>query len=120
MTTTTTLTTAEANELVIERVGGWEGVTSYEHSRGGTAFKLGRRELGHLHDGAAVAHIPLPRRIRDELIEAGRGRPHPVFPDSGWIGAPLTTATEIDTAVELFELVYDRAAKANAKRGGTS
>lgn len=116
--TTTKLTVQDANDLVIDRVGAWDGVSVYRHDRGGSAFRLDRRELGHLHDGAAVAHIPLPRRVRDELIEEGRGHPHPVMPDSGWIGAPITTPAEIETAIELFQLVYDRAAKANARRNG--
>ena len=35
----------------IEReVGSWEGVTTHEHRFGGVEFRLGKRELGHLHD----------------------------------------------------------------------
>src|SRR5262249_9959832 len=97
-----------ANEAVIRDVSSWEGVTVHDHRFGGVEFRVGRRELGHLH--ARFANLPFPRRIRDELIAAGRARPHHVLPDSGWVTVPMRTADEAKGVVELLRQNYDRAA----------
>lgn len=84
----------------------WEGVTVHEHRFGGIEFRLGRRELGHVH--ARIADLPFPRRVRDELVTAGRARPHHVLPDSGWVTVPLRTAEDAARVIELFRLNYER------------
>ncbi|HEX6582046.1 MAG TPA: luciferase family protein [Thermoleophilaceae bacterium] len=98
---------------LVGEVGNWEGVEVVTEPRfGGPAFQLGRRQLGHLHDAGergAFADIPLPRALRDELIEAGRARPHSAMPDSGWLTVPVRTAADLAGAVEVFRLAYERA-----------
>jgi hypothetical protein len=97
----------------IEReVGAWEGVTVHPHRFGGVEFRLGKRELGHLH--ARQADIPFVRTIRNMLVETGRAQPHHVLPDSGWVTAPLDDPDEV---IELFRLSYERARVAQAVRG---
>ena len=96
-----------AIEAVRVEVAGWEGVTTHEHRFGGLEFRVGRRELGHLH--GSIADLPFPRRIRDELVAAGRARPHHVLPDSGWITVPMRTAAEVAGVIELFRQNYGRA-----------
>jgi hypothetical protein len=108
-------------DLLIEEVGQWPGVEIGEHRFGGTAFYLGRRELGHLHEngrGGCFADLPFPRRVRDELIAAGRARPHHVLPDSGWLTVPIRTVAELRDALQIFRLSYDRATtKGSPQRG---
>jgi Family of unknown function (DUF5519) len=82
-------------------VGSWEGVTVHPHRFGGVEFRLGRRELGHLHD--TWADLPFTRRIREMLVETGRAEPHR-FGVQGWVSCDLD-----DEAVELFRLSYERA-----------
>jgi Luciferase len=94
-------------------VRSWPGVEAAPHRFGGTEFRLGRRELGHLH-GDRIADLPFPRRVRDELIAEGRARPHHVLPHSGWITVSIGSAEEAERAVELFRMAYERAA--NARR----
>jgi luciferase-like monooxygenase len=96
-----------ANAAVTAAVASWAEVSTHAHRFGGVEFRLGRRELGHLH--ARIADVPLPRRIRDEVIAAGRGRPHHVLPESGWVTVPITTGAEVDNAIGVFELSYERA-----------
>jgi Luciferase len=98
---------AAAKEAVVRAVSSWEGVTVGEHRFGGVEFRIGRRELGHLH--STIADLPFPRRIRDELIAAGKARPHHVLPNSGWITAPMRTTSEVTGVIELFRQNYDRA-----------
>lgn len=99
-----------AIEAVRDAVVSWEGVTTHEHRFGGIEFRLGRRELGHLH--RSIADLPFPRRIRDELVAASRARPHHVLPDSGWVTVPMRTAPEVVNVIELFRQNYERATSA--------
>jgi hypothetical protein len=99
-----------AVEAVRAVVATWEGVTTHEHRFGGIEFRLGRRELGHLH--GTIADLPFPRRVRDELVATGRARPHHVLPDSGWVTVPMRTASEVAGVIELFRQTYERAASA--------
>src|SRR5207249_6852814 len=99
-----------AIEAVRAEVATWEGITTHEHRFGGMEFRLGRRELGHLH--GSIADLPFPRRIRDELIAAGRARPHHVLPDSGWVTVPMGTVSEVASVIELFRQNYERVARA--------
>ena len=94
-------------EQVRAAVAGWDGVTTHEHRFGGIEFRLGRRELGHLH--RTIADLPFPRRIRDELVAVGRARPHHVLPQSGWITAPMRTDADVANVIALFRQNYERA-----------
>jgi len=102
-----------AVDALVGEVANWEGVELATEPRfGGPMFQLGRRQLGHLHDAGergVFADIPLPRALRDELIEAGRARPHSAMPDSGWLTVPVRTVADLAGAVEVFRLAYERA-----------
>jgi hypothetical protein len=96
-----------------EEVASWDGVEVRPHRFGGLEFRLGRRELGHLH-GDALADLAFPRGIRDMLVETGRALPHHVLPASGWVSRPLESEADVDEAIELFRLAYERAQVAAA------
>jgi luciferase-like monooxygenase len=98
--------TSTAAEAVRSAVISWTGVTEHAHRFGGTELRVGRRELGHLH--ASIADLPFTRQIRDELIAAGRARPHHILPESGWVTVPLRTAADVTNVIELFRLNYER------------
>jgi luciferase-like monooxygenase len=95
---------------IADTVSSWAGV-SVTHRFGGVEFAVGRRELGHLH-GDRIADLPFPRRVRDELIAAGRARPHHVLPDSGWITVSISGPGDVERTIELFSLTYERARRA--------
>jgi hypothetical protein len=71
-------------------------------------FRVGRRELGHLH-GSRLADLPFPTRIREELVTAGKAEPHHVLPRSGWVSRRITGHHDVDAVLELFRLNYERA-----------
>jgi Family of unknown function (DUF5519) len=98
---------------ITETVESWPGVESAPHRFGGTEFRLGRRELGHLH-GDRIADLPFPRRVRDQLIAEGRARAHHILPDSGWVTVSIRSDAEAESAVGLFRMAYERAQ--NARR----
>jgi hypothetical protein len=97
----------------------WEGVTAAPHRFGGVEFKLGKRELGHLH-GDRLADLPFPRRVRDELVAAGRAEPHHVLPDTGWVSFRISGEGDVPQAVELFRLSYERALAARARQAAST
>ena len=101
----------------------WPGVTVHDHRFGGREFRLGTREVGHLH-GDRQADIAYPRPVRDAVVGAELAGPHHLFPDSGWVTYRVDgmagQATEADSAgriVDLLRLSYLVHAAALARRG---
>lgn len=85
----------------------WPGVTSAPHRFGGIEFKVGRRELGHLH-GDSWADLPFPTAVRTSLVSEGRAEPHHILPDSGWVTRRIRGASDVPDVVALFRLNYER------------
>lgn len=55
---------SDAQQKIHRAVTSWPDVTVHPHRFGGTEYRLGRRELGHIH-GDALVDIPFPKRVRD-------------------------------------------------------
>jgi len=89
-------------------VSSWAGVTVAPHRFGGVEFRVGRRELGHLH-GSRLADLPFPVKVREQLVAAGRARPHHILRESGWVSVDIRSAGDADAVVALFRMNYDRA-----------
>jgi hypothetical protein len=97
-----------ASQQITEEVTSWPGVEAGPGRRGEFAFKLGRREIGHLH-GDHAAHFSFPKRVWAELKEQGRIVPHPVFPDSvGPAARRIEDEADVRDVIELLRLNYDR------------
>ena len=89
-------------------VTAWPGVTAGPGSRGEYSFKVGAREIGHLH-GDRVAHFGFPKSVWQELYDAGRIDYHPVFPGKPGFGArAITSEDDVRDVIELLRLNYDR------------
>ena len=88
-------------------VAGWEGVTVEPHRFGGIEFKIGRRELGHLH-GSRLADLPFPVRVREELVAEGKAQPHHILPESGWVSFAIRDAADVPAVIALFRLNFER------------
>lgn len=117
MTTSETSSTPRSPSARIrQEVLGWPGVEEAPHRFGGVEFRLGRRELGHLH-GDSLADLPFPVRVREELVQAGCAQVHHVLPDSGWVSYPIRGEADVDGALDLFRLAYERATAARTPRG---
>ncbi len=70
--------TRTASGQITEEVTSWPGVEAGPGSRGEFAFKLGRREIGHLH-GDRAAHFGFPKEVWADL-RAGPDRAPPGVP----------------------------------------
>src|SRR5918997_92467 len=102
-------TTLSPSEQITAEVTSWPGVVAGPGDRGEFSFKLGRREIGHLH-GDRVAHFAFARDVGAELRAEGRVEPHPVFPDKeAWGARSIATDEDIRDVVALMRVNYDRA-----------
>jgi len=101
---------AGAVERIQQTVAVWEGVGSQPHRFGGIEFRYGKRELGHLH-GDYLLDIPFPRKVRDELVDAGRVAPHHILPESTWVSFSVRREEDIDEAIGLLNLSFEPAKK---------
>lgn len=104
-----TTTTPTASERITAEVTSWPGVTAGTGERGEFGFRVGRREIGHLH-GDRVLHIGFPKAVWHELHDAGRIDYHPVFPGKpGYASRALASDEDVEDAIALIRLNYDRA-----------
>ena len=97
-----------ASERITAEVTAWPGVTAGVGSRGEFGFKVGAREIGHLH-GDHVAHFGFPKDIWHVLFAEGRIDHHPVFPGRPGFGArAIESDGDVDDVIALMRLNYDR------------
>jgi hypothetical protein len=94
-------------EQIVREVSAWPGVSVAPHRFGGIEFRVGRRELGHLH-GSRLADLPFPVRVREDLVAAGDAEPHHVLPESGWVSYHIHDSGDVAHLVWLFRLNYER------------
>jgi len=98
---------AEIKDRIEEEVLGWAGVEARPHRFGGIEFRVRGHEIGHLHGGHR-ADLPFPVKVRKELVESGRARVHHVLPKTGWVSYQIRSEEDVDGALELFRLNYER------------
>jgi hypothetical protein len=101
--------TRTASQAIVDEVTSWPGVVAEPEDRGELSFKLGKREIGHLH-GDHAAHFSFPQRVWSELMERGRIVPHPVFPDArqGPAARRIDSEADVQDVIKLLRLNYDR------------
>jgi luciferase-like monooxygenase len=107
-------TTRTASEQIIEEVTSWPGVDGGPGRRGELSFKVGAREIGHLH-GDHAAHFMFPKAVWRELRAQGRIGEHPIFPGKvGPAARRIESAADVDDVIALLRLNYDRLADRHA------
>ncbi len=100
--------TATPSQQITAEVTSWPGVEAGPGRRGEFAFRIGRREIGHLH-GDHAAHFSFPKDVWRQLFEGGRIVHHPVFPDREGPGArPIESDADVRDVIELLRLNYER------------
>jgi predicted DNA-binding protein (MmcQ/YjbR family) len=102
------MTVNDAARRIHDTVIRWEGVNSAPHRFGGTEYRVGRREIGHVH-GNELVDIPFPKAIRDTLIANGEAENHHYLPESGWISFYIRSSADTTKAVALLKRSYDLA-----------
>jgi hypothetical protein len=97
-----------ASDTIKTEVTSWPGVGAVWGDRGELSFRVGRREIGHLH-GDHAAHFGFPKQVWTELFDEGRIGYHPVFPGRPGFGARrLETDEDVADVIALMRLNYER------------
>ena len=94
-------------DAIARQVSAWPGVIVEQRGYGFVEFRVGRREIGHLH-GSRLADLPFPVRIRKQLVASGKAAPHYLHPETGWVSFHITGDQDVPAILELFRLNYDR------------
>jgi hypothetical protein len=98
---------------IAAEVGSWPGVVVDDGELGELAFKVGSRELGHLH-GEHAAHFAFPKSVWRQLHDQGRIEGHPVFPGKvGPASRRIDTDDDVRDVIEMMRLNYDRTTSRN-------
>ena len=96
-----------ASQQITEEVTSWPGVKVGTNARGGDAFMVGRREIGHLHGDHAL-HTGFPKDLWMDLKAKGRIVDHPVFPGKpGPAARRIEDEGDVRDAIALLRLNYD-------------
>ncbi len=95
-----------AANRIEQAVLSWDRVEAHPHRFGGTEYRIGRRELGHIH-GDYLVDIPFPKKVRDEIVAAGQAKPHHILPDTGWISLYLLADDDVECAIQLLRRSYE-------------
>ncbi|MFZ0041586.1 MAG: luciferase family protein [Solirubrobacteraceae bacterium] len=96
------------SQQITTEVTSWPGVTAGPGRRGEWSFRLGRREIGHLH-GDRSAHFSFPKGVWSELHGQGRITYHPVFPDrQGPAARRIDGPEDVREVIALLRLNYER------------
>jgi len=103
-----------ASKQIIDTLLTWDGMETHPHRFGGTEFRIGKREIGHIH-GDALVDIPFPKKIRDEIVAAGGAQPHHILPETGWVSFYLREVGDIERAIALLKRSYEITLKQKRK-----
>ena len=103
-----------AQVQITAAVTSWPGVTSQPHRFGGVEYVIGKREIGHIH-GDHLVDIPFPKKVRDEIVAAGRAQPHHILPETGWVSYYLRQESDVEQAIALLKESYQIAQKQKSK-----
>jgi luciferase-like monooxygenase len=97
-----------ASEQITAEVTSWPGVEAGPGRRGEFSFKVGRREIGHLH-GDRTAHLFFPKDVWAQLYEQGRIVHHPVFPDKqGPAARRIVDQDDVEDVIRMMRIGYER------------
>lgn len=100
--------TLSASRQITDEVTSWPGVTAGHGRRGEFSFKIGPREIGHLH-GDHAAHLAFPKDVWQELFDEGRVGYHPVFPGKpGHASRRIENEDDVRDVIAMIRLNYDR------------
>ncbi|NOK62320.1 MAG: hypothetical protein GFH27_549331n59 [Chloroflexi bacterium AL-W] len=95
-----------AQQYITQHMQERHGVTIHPHRFGGTEYRLGKREIGHIH-GDHLVDIPFPTKVRYEVIEAGLAEPHHILKDSGWVSLYLRQPGDVERAITLLQRSFE-------------
>jgi Family of unknown function (DUF5519) len=104
------MSVSNAQKIITQTLLSWEGVSTASHRFGGVEYRLGTRELGHIH-GDHLVDILFPKKVRDEVVNAKLAEPHHILPETGWVSFYLRKEEDIQQVIKLLHRSYEIAWK---------
>jgi hypothetical protein len=104
-----------AQASITQTLVSWEGVSTAPHRFGGVEYRLGTRELGHMH-GDHLIDIPFPKKVRDEIVSSGLADPHHILPETGWVSFYLREDEDVQKGIALLRRSYEIALRQKGSR----
>jgi Family of unknown function (DUF5519) len=103
------------SERITAEVTNWDGITAEPGDFGAFGFRVGSREIGHLH-GDHAAHFFFDKERWEELAAQGRIVEHPVFPGRhGPAARRIEDDADVDDVIALMRLNYEDAKARTAR-----
>lgn len=102
-------------QTITQALIAWEGVSTAPHRFGGVEYRLGTREIGHIH-GDHLLDVPFPKKVREEIVHAGLAQPHHILPETGWVSFYLRDQGDVQKAIDLLRRSYEIARKQKQPR----
>ena len=106
---------SNAQKTITQTLASWDGVSTAPHRFGGVEYRLGTRELGHIH-GDHLVDIPFPKKVRDEIVSEALAEPHHILPETGWVSFYLREEGDVQKAIALLQRSYEIALKQKQPR----
>ena len=98
----------QPSRQIADAVTQWSGVEAGPGLYGALAFKVARKEIGHLH-GDTVAHFVFDHATWLILKAEGRVGYHPVFPRKiGPAARAISDDGDIRDVIDMMRINYDR------------
>ncbi|HEX9332542.1 MAG TPA: luciferase family protein [Anaerolineales bacterium] len=113
------MSVSNAQKIITQTLVSWSGVSTASHRFGGVEYRLGTRELGHIH-GDHLIDVPFPKKVRDEIVNAGLAEPHHILPETGWVSFYLREEEDVQKAIALLRRSYEIALKQKQPRSTTN
>ena len=104
-----------AQKTITQTLTLWEGVSTTPHRFGGVEYRLGTRELGHIH-GDHLVDIPFPKKVRDEIVSARLAEPHHILPETGSVSFYLREDDDVQKVIALLRRSYEIALRQKQPR----
>ena len=109
------MSVSNAQKTITQMLLSWDGVSTAPHRFGGVEYRLGTRELGHIH-GDQLVDIPFPKKVRDEIVNAKLAQPHHILPETGWVSFYLRAEDDVQKGIDLLRRSYEIALRQKEPR----
>lgn len=84
-----------AKDKIHDVISWLEGVVSEPHKFGGTEYRIGKREIGHIH-GDYLVDIPFTNNVKSEILKEGKAFNHHILLKSGWVSVYLKENKDVE------------------------
>lgn len=113
-------------EAITREILSWPDVKAQPHRFGGIDFRVGAKEMGHLH-GENMVDLPVPldaalascNKLMGEPKHDGAREesllpPHDAYPESKWINYWIRGEDDVPRVIAIFRIQYERLTKAKS------